>query len=527
VARHHHHHHHHHGGFIGDHHGEGEVYEIIPDPREDARWNPDDIELTTVGIDIGSATSHLILSKLHLRRLGRRLTSRFVVVSREVLYRSPILLTPYTSDYRIDADKLEAFFQAAFQESGLSPDAIDTGAVILTGEAVKRTNARSIADLFAGEAGKFVCATAGHNLEAVMAAHGSGAVGFSRDEEQTVLNVDIGGGTAKLALVANGVLQETSTLNVGGRLVAFDETGHISRIEPAARAVADSLGIDLQLGADLPAEDRKRLVDAFVDELFTAIGREPLSALGQELTLTPPLRSTAAIDAITFSGGVAEHLADASLHSFGDLGRDLADAILARIATGNLPAPAEAATNGIRATVLGASQFTVQVSGDTISVSRPDLLPLRNLRVVSVPLSQNGEVTAEEFSAAIREGFRRSDLNEGEQAVALATNWNGTPHYGALRSLAEGFKQGLPNSVAAGLPLVLVFASDVGKLVGDILRLEMDVANDVVSIDGIELQEFDYIDVGSIIEPAYVVPTVVKSLVFPDGLVDSRAELVG
>jgi ethanolamine utilization protein EutA len=115
----------------------------------------------------------------------------------------------------------------------------------------------------------------------------------------------------------------------------------------------------------------------------------------------------------------------------------------------------------------------------------------------------------------------------GEQAVALATNWNGTPHYVALRSLAEGFKQGLPNSVAAGLPLVLVFASDVGKLVGDILRLEMDVANDVVSIDGIELQEFDYIDVGSIIEPAYVVPTVVKSLVFPDGLVDSRAELVG
>jgi ethanolamine utilization protein EutA len=519
-------HHHHHGGFIGDHHGEAEVYEIIPDPRENDRWNPDDIELTTVGIDIGPATSHLILSKLHLRRLGRRLTSRFVVVNREVLYRSPVLLTPYTTDYRIDADKLEAFFQAGFQEAGFAPEKIDTGAVILTGEAVKRTNARSIADLFAGEAGKFVCATAGHNLEAVMAAHGSGAVGLSRDQEKTVLNVDIGGGTAKLALVVNGALQETSTINVGGRLVAFDEADRVIRVEPAARAVADSLGVDLQLGAELPAEDRNRLVEAFVDRIFAAIRREPLSALGHELTLTPPLRSTAPIDVITFSGGVAEHLADASLPSFGDLGRDFADAILSRIAAGELSAPAEAAANGIRATVLGASQFTVQVSGDTISVSRPDLLPLRNLRVVSVPLSQNGEVTAEEFSAAIQEGFRRSDLNEGEQAVALATNWNGTPHYGALRSLAEGFKQGLPNSVAAGLPLVLVFASDVGKLVGDILRLEMDVANDVVSIDGIELQEFDYIDVGTIIEPAYVVPTVVKSLVFPDGLVDSRAELV-
>ena len=523
----HHHHHHHHGGFIGDHHGEGETYEIIPDPRENDRWNPDDIELTTVGIDIGSATSHLILSKLHLRRLGRRLTSRFVVVSREVLYRSPVLLTPYTGAYTIDADQLEAFFQASFRESGFMPEEIDTGAVILTGEAVKRTNARAIADLFAGEAGTFVCATAGHTLEAIMAAHGSGAVGLSRDEDKTILNVDIGGGTAKLALVQNGVLQETATINVGGRLVAFDNSACISRIEPAARAVADALGIDLQLGAALAAEDRQRLVDAFVDCLLVAIRREPLSPLGTELMITPELRSTEPIDTITFSGGVAEYLADASLPSFGDLGRGLADAILARIAAGALPAPAEAATNGIRATVLGASQFTVQVSGDTISVSRPDLLPLRNLRVLSVPLAQNGEVTPEEISAEIRESFRRSDLREGEQAVALATNWNGTPHYGALRNLAEGFRQGLPNSITAGLPLVFVFTSDVGKLVGDILRLEMGIANDVVSIDGIELQDFDYIDVGTIIEPAYVVPTVVKSLVFPDGLVDSRAELVG
>lgn len=522
-----HHHHHHHGRFIGDHHGEGEVYEIVPDPREEARWNPDDIELTTVGIDIGSATSHLILSRLHLRRLGRRLTSRFVVVSREVLYRSPVMLTPYTDDYRIDADALETFFQAAFRESGLVPEEIDTGAVILTGEAVKRTNARSIADLFAGEAGKFVCATAGHTLEAIMAAHGSGAVGLSRDEENTVLNVDIGGGTAKLALVQHGVLQETSTLNVGGRLVAFDEAGRVSRIEPAARAVADALGIALQLGAELPEEDRRRLVAAFIDCLVAAIRREPMSALGEELALTPPLHSTAPIDAITFSGGVAEHLADASLPSFGDLGREMADAILSRIAAGGLPAPAEAAANGIRATVLGASQFTVQVSGDTIAVSRPDLLPLRNLRVVSAPLAQNGDVGSAELAAAIQDGFRRADLREGEQPVALATNWNGTPHYGALRNLAEGVKLGLPSSIAAGLPLVLVFASDVGKLVGDILRQELGVANDVVSIDGIELQEFDYIDVGAIIEPAYVVPTVVKSLVFPDGLVDSRAELVG
>jgi ethanolamine utilization protein EutA len=499
---------------------------VLDDPQDDDRWNPDDIELSTVGIDIGSATSHLIFSRLHLRRLGKRLTSRYVVVSREVLYRSPVLLTPYTAGYTIDADRLHEFIQEAFHASGFAPADIDTGAIILTGEAVKRTNARAIADLFAGEAGKFVCASAGHSLEGIMAAHGSGAVGLSREGAQTVLNVDIGGGTAKLALIQHGEVQETSTINVGGRLIALDPEGGINRIEPAARAVADALGIDQRLGAALAPDDRQRIVAALADCLVAVIRRECLSPLCQELMLTPPLAATTPIDLITFSGGVSEFLDDPALPDFGDLGSALAAAIRSRIEAGELPAPVEVAANGIRATVLGASQFTVQVSGDTISISRPDLLPIRNLRVLAVPLPQDGDIAADEVRAAIQQSFRRSDLREGEQAVALATNWNGTPHYGALRNLAEGFLLGMRNTVAAGLPLVLVFSSDVGKLVGDILRHEMAVTNDVVSIDGIELQDFDYIDVGTVIEPSYVVPTVVKSLIFPEG-VDSRAELVG
>ena len=513
-------------GLFHDHHGEGHADDLAHDPQEDDRWNPDDIELTTVGIDVGSATSHLIFSRLHLRRLGKRLTSRFVVVSREVLNRSAVLLTPYAARYTIDAERLDAFIQQSFRESGFAPADIDTGAVILTGEAVKRTNARAIADLFAGEAGKFVCASAGHTLEAIMAAHGSGAVALSREREQTLLNVDIGGGTSKLALIQNGVVREAATLNVGGRLIAFDPDGGINRIEPAARAVTEELGIDLRLGAALAEEDRQRIVNALADCLFAVIRREPLSSFCAQLMLTPQLAATDAIDAISFSGGVSEYLADPALGDYGDLGRELAAAVQSRIEANRLPAPVVAAANRIRATVLGASQFTVQVSGDTISVSRPELLPIRNLRVLSVPLAHNGDIAADDIRAEIEKSFQRSDLREGEQPVALATNWNGTPHYGALRNLAEGFLLGMSNTVAAGLPLILVFTSVVGMVVGDIMRMEMAVTNDVISIDGIELHDFDYIDVGTVIEPSYVVPTVVKSLVFPEGI-DSRAELVG
>src|SRR3954469_17079609 len=156
-------------------------------------WKLDNVELTTVGVDVGSSTSHLMFSKVHLQRLAEGLSSRFVVVNREILWRSPILLTPYNIDNTINADKLRAFINGAYKEAGLNREDIDSGAVILTGEALKRKNARAIADLFAEKSGKFVCASAGHNLEAIMAAHGSGAVALSRKEKKVFLNVDIGG----------------------------------------------------------------------------------------------------------------------------------------------------------------------------------------------------------------------------------------------------------------------------------------------------------------------------------------------
>lgn len=493
--------------------------------EEEPPLEAETIRLTTVGIDIGSSTSHLVFSRLRLQRLGQYLSSRYVVVNREVLYRSPILLTPYHADSTIDAERLEKFVHQAYEEAGLTPAEIESGAIILTGEAVRRRNARAIADLFASEAGKFVCASAGPNLEAVMAAQGSGAVYISRDPIQTVLNVDVGGGTSKLALVRDGEVLETAAINVGGRLVAMDPDRSIVRIEPSARRVADSLGIELELGRALPLQDQRRLAEALAECLFQMIRREPLSELAEQLLLTPPLGSMDSIDTVAFSGGVSEYIYDREERDFGDLARSLSESIQARINADALPAPLHGVGERIRATVMGASQFTVQVSGDTISISRPDLLPLRNLQVLYPRLPEREELRPEELKEAIQSSFRRFDLKEGKQPVALAISWRGSPRYQLLRNLTEGIVQGLPNTVAAGLPLVLVFAHDFGKLVGDILKKELGLANDVVSIDGIRLQEFDFIDIGDIIHPAFVVPVVIKSLIFPD-VRGARAELL-
>ncbi|MFN0071158.1 MAG: ethanolamine ammonia-lyase reactivating factor EutA, partial [Chloroflexota bacterium] len=432
------------------------------------------------------------------------------------LYRSEILLTPYRSDNTIDSDSLGAFIAKSYEEAGLGHDDIDSGAIILTGEAIKRSNARAIADLFATQAGKFVCASAGHNLEAILAANGSGGVALSRDPAQTVLNIDIGGGTSKFALISNGKVLETAAINVGGRLVAVDANRKVTRVEHAAHMVADSIGVTLKIDEILPKEDEIKIADRLAECIFELANRQTLSPLAQDLMLTPLLTIDSPVDVVTFSGGVSEYIYERENTDYGDLALALAAGMRERIGAGRLPGPMKSTDERIRATVIGASQFTVQVSGNTISISDESALPFHNLQVIYPHLPQGEEIEPDQIVDAIKRAFQRFDLVEGETPVGLAIDWAGTPRYPLLRNLAEGISRGLANTIASKQPLVLVFANDFGKLIGDIMREEFGVQGTIISIDSIVLQEFDYIDIGEVIRPAFVVPVVVKSLVFPE-----------
>ncbi|HLF22617.1 MAG TPA: ethanolamine ammonia-lyase reactivating factor EutA, partial [Burkholderiales bacterium] len=213
------------------------------DETEHPLWKLDIITLTSVGIDVGTATSQILFSQLVLRRLGRELSSRFVVTERDTLYLSPVHLTPYTNGReRIDDQALGQLVDDAYREAGLRPRDVDTGAIILTGEAIRRDNARAIADLFAAQRGNFVCATAGHNFEAQLAAHGSGAVAHSAEKLCRVLNIDIGGGTTKLAVAERGRVLSTAAFHIGGRLLATDAAGTITMLEPGGQRLARQAG---------------------------------------------------------------------------------------------------------------------------------------------------------------------------------------------------------------------------------------------------------------------------------------------
>src|SRR5713226_266877 len=500
--------------------GEPHFHEISEDEKgalAEFIWKAENVELTTVGIDIGSSTSHLMFARVHLQRLSTALSSRFVMVERKILWQSPILLTPYRSDYTIDVDELAGFIGGCYAYAGIEREAVDSGAVILTGEALKRRNARAIADLFSEEAGKFVCASAGHHMESQMAAHGSGAIALSRGRDATLLNVDIGGGTTKFALIENGRILATCAIAVGGRLIVEDETSGLARIEPPAEAVAHALGTELALGKPLPPDDRKRLAARMARLIMGLIDLRQPGELGRALMVTeawPAALANKAVDAMTFSGGVAEYLYKRESRRFGDLGSDLAEELRRALAHRRDLPPVWDPGQGIRATVIGAAQFSVQISGNTILVADPDKLPLQNLPVLACSFPLDDDVAEDAVAEVVRGALARADLEDGESPVTLSFPWRGDPSHARLHAVAAGICAALPRTIAEPMPLVLLIDGDVGKSLGRIIRHEIAPRADVIAIDGVQLKEFDYVDIGSVIELTNVVPIIIKSLLF-------------
>jgi ethanolamine utilization protein EutA len=470
----------------------------------------DEIVVLSVGVDIGSSTSHLVFSRIVLERLD----SRYVVTTRETFHESDILLTPYTSGETIDADKLGAFIEQQYKDAKIDPDEIDTGALILTGVAVRRSNARAIGELFARQAGKMVAVSAGDSLETVMAAYGSGAAARSIRDNVTVMNVDIGGGTSKIAVCAEGKVIDLTAIDVGARLVCLDEAGRIARIEEAGRRFAAELGISLEIGAPLPEQSARALAARMADRLFEAMKGGVPAIGGSGLCRIDPLASGRAITEVTFSGGVSEYIYGREAQSYGDLGALLAEEIRARL-EGWGPA-LERSNEGIRATVIGASQYTTQVSGSTIYVSPMETLPLRNVPVIAPTMALDGEVIdSAEVAAAIKGVLRRLDLASGDTPVAVFVPWRGSATFHRLDAFCKGVVEGLSDVLAKGHPIVLAGDGDVGGLLGIHLHEEMKVQNGIVSIDGLELKDFDYIDIGTMLPASGAVPVVIKSLIFP------------
>jgi len=476
--------------------------------------------LKSVGIDIGSSTSHLVFSKLTLRRQGASLSGRFTVTERQILFRSKIMLTPYLSGTLIDVEQVQHFITNAYREARLQPDDIDTGAVIITGEALKKENAQPIVEYFAQYAGKFICAAAGHNHEALLAAYGSGAVDLSRSEGKTVLNVDMGGGTTKFAIIAHGEVTHTAAINIGARLIAFDESDVVTRIETAARTLMHELGSGVALGKKIPKRHKEAYAALMAKVLVEVIEQGPTSALAKQLMVTPPFRhyQLDQVDHIVFSGGVSEHVYDRDRTAYGDvgplLGKHVRDALQGLSRHNMLREPLE----GIRATVIGAGAYTVQASGTTSYISNPWVLPVFGLKVVRAALKQEQPVLE-----ALQQALTKFDLPCFTSGLAMSLSLNGPLNYKSVRDVAEAVAAICQSSDNHTSPLYLALDVDIAKSLGGILKEELKLDREVIAIDGIDVGDLDYIDIGTPMGITEVLPVTVKSLMFPGASCSRRA----
>jgi ethanolamine utilization protein EutA len=487
--------------------------------EENPLWIQDNVTLTSVGIDVGSSGTQVIFSRIRMRRLAEDLTSRYYVVSRDTLYLSPVSLTPYVSETRIDEAALSGIIADAYEASGLKPQDIDTGAVILTGEALRRENAEGIAGILARQGGDFVCAAAGHHMESMLAAYGSGASAASMEMGARVLNIDIGGGTTKLALVEAGKVIATAALHIGGRLQVVDDTGCITRLDPAGEEHAHRAGFHWHLGDRAAGEDMDRVAGKMADTLIAALRGEADDAVAS-LALTEPLPPLSHLGGVLFSGGVGEYVYGRETRDFGDMGRLLGQAIRKRLDEGALPWKLLPARECIRATALGASEYSVQLSGNTGFISNPGaLLPRRNLQVLQPPVAFGEEIDAEALARAIRVHRTAFEAMAAHSAFALAFHWKGAPAYERIHALAKGIAAGVSDVIAAGKPLYVMLDGDIAQTLGAVLREDCGVGSDILVIDGVMLTDFDYIDLGKLRIPSYTVPVTIKSLLFHDRMI--------
>lgn len=452
-------------------------------------------ELLSVGLDVGTTTTQLILSRLTIENKASSFTvPELQIADREILYRSPVHFTPLQSEQLVDGDGVRQLVEQEYAAAGITRQQVDTGAVIITGETSRKENAAAVLTALSDFAGEFVVATAGPDLESVLAAKGAGAVELSRKTPGQVLHMDIGGGTANLCLLQEGKILQTGCMNVGGRLLKFSETGKITYVSPVLSGLTDLCP------GDYPRECQvEAIAQILAQSLEMAAGLRPVTELLAKLWTKeagPVWSIPSNVTLCSFSGGVADCI-DASFapRRFGDMGPELGQAIRkSALCTGSFATGKET----IRATVIGAGCYSTALSGSTVFLQNA-VLPQKNLPVITFTAQEQEESNLSDLIA------RRLAGQDSGAAVLAFPGWQ-APTYDTITRLGDQILAG-----AGKEGLYICLEADMAKALGQYLKLHLPPEAGCVCIDRVRLTPDSYLDLGQPVGPA--LPVVVKTLV--------------
>jgi len=448
--------------------------------------------LCSVGLDVGTTTTQLIVSELRAENKASAFSvPEMEITGRKIRYTSPVHFTPLLSGELVDGDKLRILVKTEYEKAGITPESVDTGAVIITGETSRKENAAQVLKSLSDLAGEFVVATAGPDLESVLAAKGAGATEFSRDTGKMVLHIDIGGGTSNLALCRDGQVVATGCLNVGGRLLKISDTGVITYVSPVLKSL-----IPYRVGDTITQNAGMEVANMLASVLEMAAGLREKDDLYQKL-LTPEAKELEVTEnvVLSFSGGVADCIEkDVPWLSYGDLGPLLGRAIRnSRLCRGEY----RLGSHTIRATVIGAGCHSTQLSGSTVFMQYVQL-PLQNLPVAAISAQ---EQEMEDLSSLIR--HRLESLEQW--GVLALPGWN-APSYQRITSLADEIAKAVGER-----PCYIALQEDMAKALGQALALRLPPGMPCLCVDRVHIPADSYLDVGSPVGPA--ISLVVKTLI--------------
>lgn len=464
--------------------------------------------IISAGIDIGTSTTQLIFSKITMEnRASSYSVPKIVIVDKQVIYRSDIYFTPLSSQTEIDAVAVLKIVENEYKKAGMTPKDIQTGAIIITGETARKTNASSVLSALSGMAGDFVVAAAGPDLESVLSGRGAGADILSKELFLSVANIDIGGGTSNVCVFNKGNVAAVSCLDIGGRLIKIVDN-KISYIYTKIDSLAKDNGININIGDKADVDTLSKICNLMVDVLATEM---KIKASDNKFFHTNDgnmINQNILIDAITFSGGVADYIYNdepsVDVFKYGDIGILLGRAIKNSSLFSSIKILKSKET--LRATVVGAGTHTTEISGSTISYNE-DKLPIKNIPVIKIDDNECIEdVITKNLPLYMPEG--------NVEQVAIAFSGTNLTSYVSVQETAKSIILGAKPLIDSFHPLIIVVYEDIAKVLGNALNILLENKKDVICIDGITAGAGDYIDVGKPIAEGKVIPVVIKTLIF-------------